>query len=294
MTELNDEGYRTLSELDKLILQASTVIITCLSVLYFVYFNDLFIAIYGIGSFLLAIFIIGEDPPSPIRKDSVIEDPLVESAIVLLVFLDWTLLVAPSFNLANIAIVTGSLIFAFAIPLLFMVVFRENKISSLGFNLSDIEKSSPLTVSILVSLIIGFIIRLLLGQNSLEFFGSQDIHRELLSGIITMAVIPALIEEFIFRGIMQDRLSYRMRSRVGGIVTTTMVFAALHLFTVASGFELYQGGLAYPLLHALLTRLPLGLILGMIWDKSRSLIPVFLIHFTNNAVYLILQTAATV
>lgn len=85
----------------------------------------------------------------------------------------------------------------------------------------------------------------------------------------------ALLEELLFRGVLQetlDRSLFGRRRIIGPLgwanLTVSLCFAGAHLFR------------QHPL-WALLTFFP-SLIFGMNWDRYRSVIPGTIVHFTYN------------
>ena len=89
----------------------------------------------------------------------------------------------------------------------------------------------------------------------------------LLFNIFIIALIPAIGEELIFRGVLQKLLVNKMRSAHLAIIITSVIFSALH-------FEFY----------AFLPRIILGMVLGYTFYYTGNIIIPMLIHFINNAV----------
>lgn len=84
--------------------------------------------------------------------------------------------------------------------------------------------------------------------------------------LLTLALMPAVCEEFFFRGCLQSFLMGHTRHPQTGIWLTAFIFSLLHLDP--AGF---------------LPRLFLGALLGYVFAASRSLYPGILLHFLNNA-----------
>jgi membrane protease YdiL (CAAX protease family) len=94
---------------------------------------------------------------------------------------------------------------------------------------------------------------------------------DLVAMLFTLAIIPAIVEEFFFRGVLQ-RLFIQIMKRPGaGIVITAIIFSAVHGQFL--GF--------FP-------RVVLGIVLGALFWYSGSLWPGILAHFVNNALQIIL------
>ncbi|MBE6701937.1 MAG: CPBP family intramembrane metalloprotease [Ruminococcaceae bacterium] len=100
-------------------------------------------------------------------------------------------------------------------------------------------------------------------------FGTQvTTNTQLVLTIVTTALVPAFVEEFLFRGVVLSHLL-----RYGK--TTAVLFSAL-LFGI-----MHQN--AAQLLYAVAA----GLVLGFIYLKTRSIWPCVLLHFFNNFLSLI-------
>ena len=67
--------------------------------------------------------------------------------------------------------------------------------------------------------------------------------------LLIMATLIPAIEEWVFRGILQEELSHRMRSRAAGLIITAFFFALFHLSNPgtypAALFPLFLGGLMF-------------------------------------------------
>ncbi len=88
----------------------------------------------------------------------------------------------------------------------------------------------------------------------------------LMLNLFVVALIPALGEELLFRGVMQRILIEWTKNRHAGIIITAVLFSALHMQ-----------------FYGFLPRFALGLMLGYLFLFSRNLwVPVFA-HFINNA-----------
>lgn len=97
-------------------------------------------------------------------------------------------------------------------------------------------------------------------SGSVEIEGSGDIFMSYL----TIAIIPALAEEFAFRGIMMGML--RKYSDAMALIVSSAIFGLMHGNIVQIPFA-FCGGLVF----------------GFIALKTNSLLPGILIHFFNNA-----------
>jgi len=90
--------------------------------------------------------------------------------------------------------------------------------------------------------------------------------------IFCMALLPAIGEEFIFRGAFQKVLIRLLKSPHAAIILGAILFSAFHLQ-----------------FYGFLPRMFLGLILGYLFYWSRSIWPGVLFHFLNNGIEIILN-----
>ena len=89
-----------------------------------------------------------------------------------------------------------------------------------------------------------------------------------------LAVVPAVAEELAFRGVVLGALLRRMQAP-GALVLQALLFALLH------------GSL-----FRLLPTFALGLLLGLLTLRTRSLWPAMLAHALNNGILVVLDRAA--
>lgn len=94
---------------------------------------------------------------------------------------------------------------------------------------------------------------------------------DLIAMLFLIAVLPAICEEFFFRGVLQRLFIQISRRPWIGIIITAVLFSAFH----GQFFGFFP-------------RLLLGILLGAIYWYSGSIWPAVLGHFVNNAVQVIL------
>lgn len=87
----------------------------------------------------------------------------------------------------------------------------------------------------------------------------------LLNQILMIAVLPAIIEELLFRGLFLSSLLKHTRPSIA-IFATSLMFAAMHLS-----------------LLKLFTTFILGSTFGYVVYKSKSIFPAIFLHFVNNS-----------
>jgi len=97
----------------------------------------------------------------------------------------------------------------------------------------------------------------------------------LLLNIVVAALMPALFEEFLFRGTIQPFLSKWFHNKHIAIIVTAFIFSAIH-------FQFY----------GFIPRFLLGIYLGYLFVWSQSLWLPIIAHFMHNAVSLIFDYGA--
>ncbi|MBQ7798583.1 MAG: CPBP family intramembrane metalloprotease [Clostridia bacterium] len=109
-----------------------------------------------------------------------------------------------------------------------------------------------------------------LGFTSSSLSYELDSVKNYLISLVSLALIPAVCEELIFRGIITTAL--KEKGQVFAVVLSSIMFSIFH-------FSPSQ--LLYPICF--------GLILGIVYLKTRNILFPILLHFINNALSLSIQ-----
>jgi hypothetical protein len=104
-------------------------------------------------------------------------------------------------------------------------------------------------------------------NNLSELFLKVNTIRGLIFNIFMMALLPALSEEFLFRGVFQRLFSEMFKNYHWGIVFSAALFSAIH-------FQFY----------GFVPRMLLGVIFGYMLVWSGTLWVPIIAHFMNNAI----------
>jgi uncharacterized protein len=91
--------------------------------------------------------------------------------------------------------------------------------------------------------------------------------RQYFTSLFIIAVLPAIVEETLFRGALQNLLTRWTRQPWLAILVTAILFSAIHLSW-----------------YGFLARMVLGVVLGMLFYYGQSIWLNILAHFINNAV----------
>jgi membrane protease YdiL (CAAX protease family) len=93
---------------------------------------------------------------------------------------------------------------------------------------------------------------------------------ELLANMFIIAIVPAIAEELLFRGALQQFVLYCFKNKHAAVISSAIIFSAFH-------GEIY----------GFLPRFVLGALLGYLFVYSGSLWPSVIAHFLNNALTLL-------
>ena len=98
----------------------------------------------------------------------------------------------------------------------------------------------------------------------------QDGSRGFAATVVLMAVSPAICEETLFRGPILRGLASRMGPKLA-VATSAVLFGAFHLDS-----------------YRLIPATALGILLGILAYRARSIVPAMLAHFCNNTILIAL------
>jgi len=100
-------------------------------------------------------------------------------------------------------------------------------------------------------------------------FSTQELMQVMSSrwGYLTICIFAPLVEEVVFRGAVLRSLLQWMNSRWGAIALSAFLFALVHLNPAQMP-------------HAFL----IGLLLGWMYERTRSILPGIMVHWVNNTV----------
>ena len=107
----------------------------------------------------------------------------------------------------------------------------------------------------------------LAAENMVQVLLGEGSDNYLALAFFSITILPAICEEFVFRGVLQPLLSKQLRNVHLGIWISAAIFSAIH-------FQFY----------GFLPRLLLGVILGYLVFWSGSLWTAVIAHFANNSI----------
>ena len=152
-------------------------------------------------------------------------------------------------NINGKTILYSILILAFSLPLINLVTYINLQIPLPDF-LSQKEKEL---------------------EDVLKSFLTMNGPNDLLLRILVIGLVPAIGEEWIFRGIIQNQLIRLFNNKWIGVFIGALIFSSIHMQ--------FQG---------FLPRFTLGIILGYVYLRSNSLVQPVILHCIFNSVQVIM------
>ncbi len=185
------------------------------------------------------------------------------------------------------------LLFCFIVPAIIAILAFKIPFRNLGFR----ANRTDLKVAILCGIIYGVLVFLMVGYGEfnaiLDIFGpyTRFIPSVLPQAIVLACIISifgiALPEEFFFRTLLQSSFSERLGS-VHGILLASLVFGLFHVPTNFMVYYMIYGDSAASLLYALIitfiAQSQVGLILGIAWHRTRSLMLPVTLHAIHDII----------
>jgi uncharacterized protein len=97
-----------------------------------------------------------------------------------------------------------------------------------------------------------------------------------------LAVEAGLCEEFLFRAVLQTRLAAVMKTEIGAAAIAALLFALVHVpgLYMRAGADVagHSQSLLAVIAYAVAVLSPIGLGLGVVWVRTRSLLLVVVLH----------------
>lgn len=154
-------------------------------------------------------------------------------------------------------------------PLVMELLVRRRNLSVIGFSI-------PVNRRVL-AFVAGIFTLYLIGRLAEPLMLGQGYHFE-LRNFINISIIFPFLEEVFFRGLIQTRLESALGA-VRSWILSGLLFGFFHLYRIY-----LVPGRAPDIVEALglVYVTALGMLLGVVFAKTRSLLPSFFIHAVNN------------
>ncbi len=162
------------------------------------------------------------------------------------------------------------------LPLIFLKL-RKNSLSSMGLTTANWKKN--LTTGLMAFLAMAIPSVFYSNTANLIFGGKLSLAQISLGFPLSFTYflfMSGFSEEFFFRTFIQTRFSAILKSKTSGVLITALLFGLLHIPNI---MRWYPGTtLAQAFCRAFFVQTFLGLILGVLWARTRSLIPGIFLH----------------
>ncbi len=192
----------------------------------------------------------------------------------------------------------ATFIVAFLIPLyvtLFVLKIPKNRLGFTELKVRDVLGSLILTLAYAMLVFIAYGFNELVG--GVEFFQTQHFVDPILSlsniplavlySIPVLLLLAAIPEEFMFRTLIQTNLSEK-HGPLLGILASSLIFGLFHIPVNYMTYLFFNpvpaDALIYALLFSFVYQAQVGLIFGIAWQRSRSLILPVSLHLVHNMV----------
>ncbi len=133
-----------------------------------------------------------------------------------------------------------------------------------------------------------FAVQALMGSQFHKLLGGDYATRHVMTGFLAcllwMSVEAGVVEEFFFRVYLQSRLTAWTNSTVSGVLLGALVFGLAHApGMILRGAGIQEGlGASPPVLstvaYAIAVQGVAGLVFGLLWARTRSFVPLVLLH----------------
>ena len=129
--------------------------------------------------------------------------------------------------------------------------------------------------------LIGLPVGLLMGF--LRFNPTMPILVDFIGGILAGYLLVALIEEVLFRGVIQNLIAKRFKNNTAALIIASMIFGLAHLNNATQGFP--TPNWAYVLMATLA-----GLAYGWVWQRTEKVTASAMTHMMVNLIWGIVLT----
>ncbi|MFW9966098.1 MAG: lysostaphin resistance A-like protein [Candidatus Thorarchaeota archaeon] len=223
------------------------------------------------------------------------------TSVVILWYLS-TAIIWPTigFDLSSIYLAITLFGLGFVGPLLYLRYSQGFSISELGFTRGTRRN---VIVSIIITALYGVLVFVQFGY--WEWLGFTSLV-DLMPGSDPLVLVPiaflfggafamiaaALPEELVFRGVLQSYFAER-NGRLMGLLIASLIFGLFHILVNTFLYQSFYGSAITPLVfmsalaHTFLLQAQGGLIFGLAWERTRSMLLPVMLHTIHNAVELL-------
>jgi membrane protease YdiL (CAAX protease family) len=194
----------------------------------------------------------------------------------------------------------ASFLGAFVFPLLVLLFVYRIPLKRLGFTGGD---SRNILGSIIISVVYGVLVFVSMGFSNLldavdwlsyaGFNVAESLSllpQVVLYSIPVLTIVASIPEEFLYRTVIQTTLTERLGS-TRGILLASLVFGMMHILPNLGMFLLITSSFEYALFQAViisfLFQTQFGILVGIAWERTRSLVLPICLHTAHNVAEMI-------
>lgn len=201
---------------------------------------------------------------NPIKSKNTALGMVFVSIIMTAIYNRYFINIFPVNNILNFFILR----LALSIPAIICIMINKEKVYSVGFTRKNLIKS------FFLGLITGFIYFFTFNTKGVYVI-INNLPRALnaMTYLFVYCLIIGFGEEFLYRGYLQTRLA-SVDGKIKGWILTSIIFSFMHFFqfTIVSKFGILEASMQCIYL------LPISLVFGYIFMKTKNLIPVAILH----------------
>lgn len=164
---------------------------------------------------------------------------------------------------------------------LYLFVIRH-PLSGIGFTFRFSRRDIKASLQgVMIYGLIGLPVGLLMGF--LRFNPTMPTLVDFIGGILAGYLLVALIEEVLFRGVIQNLIAKRFKNNTAALIIASMIFGLAHLNNATQGFP--TPNWAYVLMATLA-----GLAYGWVWQRTEKVTASAMTHMMVNLIWGIVLT----
>lgn len=196
-----------------------------------------------------------------------------------LIFQVWDLASFPKLEFDDkwsVGFIFKKILLLVVLPFVFLRL-RKNSLPSMGLATNGWKKN--LTTGLIIFLAMAIPSAFYSDTASLVLGGKLSLSQIGVGSLASFTYslfIAGFSEEFFFRAFIQTRFSAILKSKISGVLIASLLFGLLHISNI---IHWYPGTtVAQAFCRAFFVQTFLGLVFGVLWARTRSLIPCVFVH----------------
>jgi membrane protease YdiL (CAAX protease family) len=172
-------------------------------------------------------------------------------------------------------------LFLLAILPIVLLKLLHNSFASMGLTAKNWRRNFLIAITVFAALAISSAFYsgsagLIMGGR----FNSTHMLLGFVLGFVYFVFMAGFPEELLFRALIQTRLGAILGSRIGAVLLASLLFGMLHIDDI---MRAHSVTLLQAFYRAFFIQTFLGMIFGVLWERTRSLLPGIFVHSADNA-----------